>query len=158
MDGSTATGRVSNTRLYAAAIAIVSGGYSILSTGSGAMAGSGTMGGSGATVGGWVMLLVGVVALIHGVVLLTPAADRLGSWSGPAMIAYAVVMLLNRAVLPMGMDGSGMGGGMGPGMGGGTMGGYLGSMGPGGGPGMVALALLMLVSGLVMTVRSNGRM
>lgn len=148
--------------LYGAAIAVVSGGYSILAS----------TGGTGMTTGAWIMLLVGVVALVHGIVLLTPVAGRLGTWSGPLMIAYAVVMLVNRAVLPMGsggMMGSGMGGsagsggmgsgGMGGGMGfGGMMDGYLGTMGPAGGPGMVALALLMLASGLIMTVRSDGGM
>lgn len=51
------------------------------------------------------MLLVGVVALVHGIVLLTPAAARLGGWSGPLLIANAVIMLVNRAVLPMGAGG-----------------------------------------------------
>lgn len=154
MAGSTTDGEVSTTALYAAAIAIVSGGYAVLTA-----SGGGMMAGSGTTAGGWVMLLVGLVALVHGIVLLTPAAERLGSWSGPAMIVYAVVMLLTRAVLPMGMDSAQMGPMMDSGFGfGGMMGGYLGTMGPAGGPGMIALALLMLASGLIMTVRPDDGM
>lgn len=150
----TGRGSIPTSSLYAAAIAVVSGGYSVLVASVGS-----TM-----TAGAWVMLVVGVVALIHGVALLTPASARLGGWSGPLMIAYAVIMLVNRAVFPMGsggMMGPGTGGGMGSGgMGGGMAfdgmtGGYMGTMGPGGGPGMVALALLMLASGLIMTVRSG---
>lgn len=146
----TGRGSIPTTSLYAAAIAAVSGGYSVLVASVGS-----TM-----TAGAWVMLVVGVVALIHGVALLTPASARLGGWSGPLMIAYAVIMLANRAVFPMGsggMMGPGTGGGMGSGGMdfGGMMGGYVGTMGPAGGPGMVALALLMLASGLIMTVRSG---
>lgn len=148
MQNTTADRAVPTTSLYAAAIAVVSGGYSILAA----------TGGSTMTAGAWVMLLVGVVALVHGIVLATPASTRLGGWSGPLMIAYAVIMLVNRAVLPMGaggMMGSGTGGMMDSG---GMMGGYVSTMGPAGGPGMVALAILMLASGLIMTVRSGERM
>lgn len=138
---------VSTASLYAAAIAIVSGGYSVLAS----------SGGLGTSTGAWLMLLVGLVALVHGVALLTPAAARLGDWSGPLMIAYALVMLLNRAVFPMGTGGMGPGA-MGGGTGFGMMDGYLGTMGTAGGAGMVALAVLMLASGLIMTVRSDGGM
>lgn len=153
MDATTGGGSVPTSSLYAAAIAVVSGGYSVLVA----------TGGQAMTAGAWVMLLVGVAALVHGVALLTPAASRLGGWSGPLMIAYAVVMLANRAAFPMGSGGmmgpGSMDGGMAGGMGsGGMMGGYLGTMGPGGGPGMVALAILMLASGLIMTVRSDDGM
>ena len=116
---------VSNTRLYGASIALASGLYSLWSaTGAPQMAAS-----------SWLMLVLGVVA--HGVVLLTPYAERLGRASGPLMIAYAAMMLLNQALLGTGTmdDGSGMG------MGGGM----------GWDAGMVALAGLMLVSGLIMT-------
>lgn len=132
---------VSNTRLYGAAIGIASGGYSLW---------------SGATmarmdVAGWIMLLLGVVVLVHGVLLLTDNAERIGDASGPLMIGYAVVMLLVQALLVAGvlggrmMDGGmgGMNGGMG-GMDGGMMGGMMADAG------MVVLALLMLVSGLIM--------
>ena len=139
MTGSTA-------RQYGAAIALVSGLYSLVS----AAGGGGMMG----TTGGWFMLLLGVVVVVHGVVLLTPYASRLGAASGPLMIGYALLMLLNQAVV--GTTGNmnwGMGSGMGSGMSGGTMGG-MGSAMTGGMAwdlGMVALAVLMLVSGVIMT-------
>ncbi|WP_197052452.1 hypothetical protein [Halobellus rufus] len=101
---------------------------------------------------GWLMLLVGVVVTVHGVVLLTDFADRLGGASGPLMIAYSVVMLLNQALLGTGMMGGEMGpGSMDGGMAGGAMGGSTISAGMGWDAGMVSLALLMLVSGIVMT-------
>ncbi|WP_435114906.1 hypothetical protein [Halolamina sp. C58] len=127
---------VSNTRLYGAAIAAVSGGYSLWSASMGAMG-----------TGGWLMAVLGAVVLVHGALLLTDYADRLGDASGPLMIAYAVLMLLNQALL-----GSGMMDGMGGGMGGGMQGGMPGpSAGMGWDAGMVALALLMLLSGVIMT-------
>ena len=132
---------VSNTRLYGASIALVSGGYSLWSA---SMAS--TMG-----TGGWLMALLGAVVIGHGAVLLTDAADRLGDASGPLMIGYAVLMLLNQALLGTGMGGWGtmhdgaMNGGMGGGMGGSTA-----TAGMGWDAGMVALAALMLVSGVVM--------
>ena len=122
----------SDTRLYGSAIAIVSGLYSILAAMDGGMAPIPT----GATL----MLVVGVAALLHGIVLLTPAAGRISGISGPLMLVWATVMLANQALAatlpdwmmrrPM-MDG--------------------GSMAWDGG--MVAAALLMLVSGLIMTRR-----
>jgi len=131
---------ISNTRLYGASIAFASGLYSLWSA---SMA-------TRMTTGGWLMSLVGVVVLVHGAVLLTDYADRLGGASGPLMIAYAVVMLLNQALLGTGMlNGGTMGGGtMGTngGMGGSTV-----SAGMGWDAGMVALAALMLVSGLIMS-------
>lgn len=59
----------------------------------------------------WLMLLVGAVVVVHGVVLFTDYAGKLGRASGPLMIVYAVVMLLNQALLGTGLldDGSGMG-------------------------------------------------
>ncbi len=115
---------ISSTRLYASSIAIVSGLYSIASSGGMAMAGPMM------TTGGWIMLVIGIVVLIHGFVLLTPAAVRLGRISGPLMIAWALIMLLNAWLLPAGgmMDASG---------------------------GMVAIAALMLASGLIMTMRRS---
>lgn len=131
---------VSNTRLYGAAIAFASGIYSLWSA---SMA-------SRMVTSGWIMSVLGVVVLVHGGVLLTEYADRLGAASGPLMIGYSVVMLLNQALLGTGMmdDGSGMG--MTSGMGGSTM-----TAGMGWDAGMVALAVLMLVSGLIMT-RGDG--
>lgn len=126
---------VSNTRLYGASIAVASGVYSLASASTG----------SRMTTSGWVMALLGVVVLVHGIVLLTSYADRLGEGSGPLMIAYAIVMLLNQALLGTGtLDGGGMG--MGQGMGGGMM-----PSGMGWDAGMVMLAALMLASGLIMT-------
>jgi hypothetical protein len=139
------------TRQYGAAIALVSGLYSLVS----ATGGSGMMG----TNSGWLMLLLGIVVLVHGVVLLTPYANRLGSASGPLMIGYSLLMLLNQALV--GTTGSmnwGLGGGMGGGMGTGMNGGMSSTMtaGMAWDLGMVALAVLMLVSGVIMTNRSDG--
>ena len=141
----------STTRQYGAAIALVSGLYSLVS----ATGGSGMMG----TNSGWLMLLLGIVVLVHGVVLLTPYANRLGSASGPLMIGYSLLMLLNQALV--GTTGSmnwGLGGGMGGGMGTGMNGGMSSTMtaGMAWDLGMVALAVLMLVSGVIMTNRSDG--
>jgi len=137
---------VSNTRLYGASIAFASGLYSLWSASSA----------SEMVTSSWLMLGLGVVVLVHGTVLLTDLADRLGTASGPLMIGYAAVMLLNQALLANGMldDGSGMGTGMDGGMG---MGGSAMTSGMGWDAGMVALALLMLVSGLIMT-RDSGAM
>lgn len=125
---------VSNTRLYGASIAVASGLYSLWSAAAA----------SRMVASSWLMVVLGVVVLVHGATLLTPYADRLGRASGPLMIGYAVVMLLNQVIagsggmvdVGMGMDG---------GMGGGGM-----------TAGMVALAVLMLVSGLIMTRGSTG--
>ena len=138
------------TRQYGAAIALVSGVYSLLS----AVTGSGMM----ESNSGLLMALLGVVEVVHGVVLLTPYADRLGNASGPLMIGYSLVMLLNQALV--GVTGSmnwGMGSGMNGGMGGGMSGGMGSSMtaGMGWDLGMVALAVLMLISGVIMTNRRN---
>lgn len=139
------------TRAYGAAIALVSGVYSLVTATAGSMMG---------TTSGTLMLLLGVVVVGHGVVLLTPYADRLGNASGPLMVVYALVMLLNQAVVGATGANWGMGGvdGMG-GMGGG-MGGMNGGMGtmPGMGwdLGMVALAVLMLASGVLMLNDGDG--
>lgn len=126
---------ISNTRLYGAAIAFTSGVYSVWSA---SMA-------SRMVASSWLMGVLGIVVIVHGAVLLTGYADRLGSASGPLMVAYSIVMLLNQALLGMGImdDGSNMG--MGSGMGGSGM-----TAGMGWDLGMVLLALLMLVSGLIM--------
>lgn len=131
---------VSNTRLYGAAIAFASGLYSLWSA---SMA-------SRMVTSSWLMGLLGVVVIVHGAMLLTDYAERLGDASGPLMIAYAVLMLLNQLLLATGVlaDGSGMGmdDGMGSGMGGSAM-----TAGMGWDAGMVALAALMLASGVIMT-------
>lgn len=112
----------SDSRLYASTIAIVSGIYSIASA----------AGGMDATMpmAGSVMLLIGVAVLIHGTVLLTPLAERLGRLSGPLMVLWATVMIGNQIVAAM-------------------SGGSMRSMTWDGG--MVGLAALMLVSGLIMS-------
>ena len=108
---------ISTTRLYGAAIALVSGIYGLGSALDGRM-----MASLGAT---WVMVAIGFVVLVHGVVLLTPASALLRGASGPLMVAWAAIMLANQALAGgMGRD-----------------------------AGMVAIAILMLVSGLIMTVR-----
>jgi len=140
------------TRQYGAAIALVSGVYSLLS----ATTGSGMM----SSNSGLLMALLGVIVIVHGVALLTPYSSRLGNASGPLMIGYSLVMLLNQALVGVtgsmnwGM-GSGMESGMNGGMGGGMSGGMGSSMtaGMGWDLGMVALAVLMLLSGFIMTNR-----
>ncbi|QLD86578.1 hypothetical protein HWV23_12855 [Natronomonas halophila] len=135
---------VSNTRLYGAAIAFVSGLYSLWSA---SMA-------SRMVTSGWLMGVLGVVVIVHGAVLLTEYAERLAGASGPLMIAYSIVMLLNQAFLGTGMmnDGSemGMNGGMSGGMASSSM-----TTGMGWDAGMVALAVLMLISGLIMASRES---
>ena len=131
---------VSTMRLYGATIALVSGLYSAYLS----------VTGMAMTAGAWFMLALGVVVFVHGVVLLTPAADRLGDDSGPLMLGYAALMLLNQLRLQFTV-GTGMtNGGMGE----------MGSMGPtammGTDLGMVAIAALMLASGVVMTIRDGG--
>jgi len=131
---------VSNTRLYGASIAGVSGGYSLWSASMATQSDPSSL----------LMAALGAVVIVHGALLLTPSADRLGNTSGPLMVAYAAIMLLNQTLLGTGMmDGEMMGYG---GMNGGAMG-MSGSMGWD--PGMVSLAVLMLVSGVIMA--RNGR-
>ncbi|WP_426963986.1 hypothetical protein [Haloparvum alkalitolerans] len=143
---------VSNTRLYGAAVGVASGGYSVISATTA----------SRMVTAGWLMLVVGAVALVHGIALLTPAADRIGDASGPLMAVYALTMLAIQVGLAAGFlaDGSGMGGGMdggmGSGMGSDAMGSAVGSAGlMGVDLGMTALALVMLASGLIMA-RGSG--
>ncbi|MFW5964378.1 MAG: hypothetical protein ACOCQM_05885 [Natronomonas sp.] len=133
---------VSTMRLYGATIALVSGLYS----------GSLSVAGMEMTFGARFMLGLGAVVFVHGVVLLTPAADSPGDASGPLMLVYAALMLLNQLRLQFssgtGIMNDGMGGGMGGGMGSAAM--------MGTDPGMVAIAALMLASGVIMTVRDDG--
>ncbi|MGH2381875.1 MAG: hypothetical protein ACRDG7_11730 [Candidatus Limnocylindria bacterium] len=110
-----------DTRLYAGAIALVSGIYSIGSAIAGGMAMM--------PMNDSVMLLVGIVVIAHGIVLLTPLAERLGRASGPLMVVWAAVMLANQLLAT-------------------TM--SSGSMMVSWDPGMVAVAVLMLASGLIM--------
>lgn len=77
-----------DTRLYAAAIALVSGIYSISS----AIGGSMRM----IPMSDSVMLLVGIVVIAHGAALLTQLAEPLGRASGALMIVWAAIMLANQ--------------------------------------------------------------
>lgn len=125
---------MSTMRLYGAAIAFASGGYSV------------AVGSTGTTAGAALMLVLGVVVVVHGAVLLTDWVSLLGHASGPLMLAYAVVMLANQAwMVAMPTRGMMDGGGM--------AGSAMGTAAMGWDPGMVALALLMLASGVIMTVR-----
>lgn len=138
---------LSTMRLHGAAIALVSGAYSAYVS----------VTGVSMTTGGWFMLGLGAIVFAHGIVLLTPAASRLGRASGPLMIGYSALMLLNQLRLAAGwMADSEAGGGMG------TMDGSMNSMestsemaAMGADAGMVAIAVLMLASGLIMTVQRD---
>jgi hypothetical protein len=146
---------LANTRLYGASIAVASGLYSLWSATTAARM----------TPSAWLMLALGVVVIVHGAVLLSAFADRLGDASGPLMIAYALVMLVNQTLLAAdvlddggGMAGTGDGMGMDGGMDGGMDSGMVASDGMetavsamGWDVGMVLLAALMLASGLIMT-------
>lgn len=123
---------VSNTRLYGAAIALASGLYSLWG------ASMATRMGTSA----WIMAILGIIVVVHGVVLLTAYADRLGTASGPLMIVYAIIMLLNQALVGTGVTADDPGMGM-------ATDGMMHAMTWD--PGMVMLALLMLASGLIMT-------
>ncbi|MFB6082196.1 MAG: hypothetical protein ABEJ67_05175 [Halanaeroarchaeum sp.] len=132
------------THLFGAAIALVSGSYSLLAA---------TGGGMLTTNSGILMSLVGIVVVLHGAVLLTPVSDRLGTASGPLMIGYSLLMGLNQLVVAATMSADwGMGGGMATEMG--------SSMGVGASwdIGMVALAVLMFISGAIMTRRPSPTM
>ena len=113
-----------DTRLYASAIALVSGIYSV---------GSAIAGGMGMMpMGDSLMLLIGIIVVAHGIVLLTPLARRLGRASGPLMIVWAAIMLANQLLTATTSRA--------------TMASW--------DAGMVALAAVMLVSGVIM---SRGR-
>jgi hypothetical protein len=128
---------VSTTRLYAASIAVVSGVYAIASASIG-LRDEPMLLEADRTLAGWVMLGIGAVVLVHGLILLTPAERAIGRASGPLMVLWAVIMLVQqwlvgmsaeRSMMPM-MDAD---------------------------PGMVAIAILMLVSGLIMIARPMSR-
>lgn len=120
---------ISNTRLYGSAIAVVSGLYSVYLATSGVEM----------TANAWFMLALGLIVTVHGLVLLTPRAIG-SSASGPLMIVYALLMLGHQVWL--GTQGEmGMGGPM--------------RMGMSWDVGMVALAVLMLVSGVIMAARGG---
>lgn len=116
-------------RMYGAAIALVSGTYSMWSA---SMA-------SSFDVNAWLMLILGAIVVIHGVILLTQFATLLGSLSGPLMVGYALVMLGHQTLLGLGLLGTEGGTGMEP---------VRTTMAFDGG--MVALSALMLISGVLM--------
>lgn len=116
-------------RLYGAAIALVSGTYSMWSA---SMA-------SAFDMNAWLMLVLGAIVVIHGVLLLTQFVARLGSLSGPLMVGYALFMLGHQALLALELVGTEGGAGMEP---------VRSTMAFDGG--MVALAALMLISGVLM--------
>ena len=156
MNGQTgdATG-VSTMRLYGASVALVSGGYSLYQATTGMATSATGMMGTGMTGSAWFMAALGVVVLVHGAVLLTPAATALGRASGPLMVVYSVLMLVNQAWLATTgrggmMNGSTMNDGS---MSDGMQSGMDAAMGAD--AGMVAIAVLMLASGVIMTQRSE---
>jgi hypothetical protein len=121
---------ISATRLYGSSIAVISGLYSIISALSGAMRTPMMEPAAGLGLSGLIMLAVGVAVLVHGLLLLTPTSARIARVSGPLMVVWAVIMLGNQfLVLVM------------PGL-------AMGAMALDGG--MIALAILMLISGLFM--------
>lgn len=128
----------SATRLYASSIAIVSGVYAIGSalTSMGARMGMSMQSGDGLGVAGWIMLVIGVVVLVHGAVLLVGPLAAFARLSGPLMIVWAVVMLAQQALAAL-VPGFAM------------TGGAMASAATWD-AGMVAIAMLMLVSGLIM--------
>lgn len=129
-------------RLYGGVIAVVSGLYSLWLSSTGmAFDAAGTL-----------MAILGLVVLLHGVALFV-VPDRLGDASGPLMVVWAVLMLLNQVWMatmtgPGTMDGGmGMNGGMDSGMG------VVGGMGWN--VGMLAIAVIMLASGVIMWTAEN---
>lgn len=128
----------SNTQLYSAAIASVSGLYSV-----GIPLMQPEMDASGL-----LMVLLGIIVLFHGLLLLTNEFPWLQQRSSPLMMGYAIVMLLNQLGLATGIMNGGSGSAMGmaqPDM--------MPTMGWD--AGMVALAVLMLLSGLIMRRTSS---
>lgn len=114
-------------RLYGSIIALVSGTYSIyLATAGVRMSGS-----------AWFMLGLGIIVLVHGILLLTSFSLRFRTGGGGTMIGYAVLMLLNQVWMVTIGTADVMG------------------MTVGWDAGMIALAVLMLGSGIIMTVRRD---
>ncbi len=125
---------ISPMRWYGGSIAIVSGVYAVIMS----------MIMPEMTQAGWFMLVLGLIVLVHGILLVTPLVLRWGDISGPLMLLYAALMLLQQAWLAIRQP---------------EMEGMNGMMETGTmtwDPGMVALALLMLISGLIMTAHRDG--
>lgn len=131
------------SRWYGGLIAVVSGFYAI------------SMGvwGPGMNYADWFMLVLGGIVLGHGVALFGRFSRSLDASSGVFMIIYSVLMLLGQAWAGMVastrmMDS--MGGQMGE-MGGQMMGWSTMAWDPG----MTALAVVMLGSGIIMTAMND---
>lgn len=139
---------VPTIRLYGGAIGVVSGLYAILMAGAELVDVAGTDFMEVLGIGGWVMLAVGLAALIHGILLFTPVAAGMSGVSGPLMLLWATVMVGNQVLMATvgdwGMAGSGMG----------MEGADSSSMEWD--PGMVAVGVLMFISGLIMIGRRSG--
>lgn len=133
----------STARLYASAIAVVSGVYALASWWL-AVAAEPMLGDALAALGiaGWLMVAVGIVVLAHGVALITPAASRIGRASGPLMVLWAAIMLAGQVLLATSPGGAPM---MGSRM----------TAGIGWDAGMAAIAVLMLISGVIMSTRGD---
>lgn len=120
---------VPGTRLYGGTIAIVNGAYALWRATMGEMM-------MAAMTQAWLMGALGVVILVHGVLLFTPVArsDAMARVSGPLMIGYAVLMLAQQAWLAL-----------------------AGMAAMAADAGMVALAFVMLASGVIMTTSGGER-
>ncbi|MFB6254784.1 MAG: hypothetical protein ABEI06_09245 [Halobacteriaceae archaeon] len=127
---------VTNTQLYGSSIAIMSGLYSLW----------GAWASPQISPSGWIMILLGVIVIIHGIILLSGASDYLSGLSGPLMIGYAIIMLLLQVISGSMMETNTE---MNP-----VMDGTMPQATMGWDPGMVALAMLMLISGFIM-LQSN---
>lgn len=130
-----------SSRWYGGLIAVVAGIYAV----------SMAAWGPGMSYADWFMLVLGGVVLGHGIALFGRFSRSLDAASGVLMIVYSVLMLLGQGWMGA-MNG-------GPMMGG-TMGGPMVHDGMGWStmpwdPGMTALALVMLGSGIVMTATNR---
>lgn len=76
--------RSSGPRFVAGVLAVVSGGYSLV----------GATGEMAVVLSEWFMLLLGVVAVSHGLALLVTGAERFGRANGPVICLWATAMAL----------------------------------------------------------------
>lgn len=103
-------------QLYGGSISTVSGLYALYQS----------MAGTAAMIDMWGMTGMGLIVLVHGLLLFTSVAARIGRWNGPLMMLYAAIMLGNQFLLASMLD-----------------------------VGMVAIAALMGISGLIMYGRRD---
>lgn len=127
------------SRWYGGLIAVVAGFYAISMAAWGPMLG----------IVDWFMLVLGGVVLGHGVALFGRFSPSIDASSGVFMIIYSVLMLLGQVWAGV-FGGTRMG----------SMGGQMGLMTMGWStmawdPGMTALAVVMLGSGIVMTATDD---